>query len=634
MTTITDPTAIAAVRSAYDQHNWQAAYKAVLNAITTITLVPDGSGLLIQGPASGVDPAVWTWIAGAVNVNGNSGAFASYIRDYTAEQYLVRTGIALDTGTTGPIQVASDKICQRFILDLFGQLSDPNQQNLPATIPDGTYDSLMLPDLREIGAIDAGAAASEIFELPTNDYSPWAGTVLFAQIGEDSFFKDWILTTDKVSGFKIEPGTYDLATVAKVTADQSTPGFALRILVNNELSTALQVQALGADAVADARSAADTFFDQTYGLTGNVIDIGYDIFSVGPLFALPRSATYIVGQLGDDRALAAIDGQEFVNAGRGDDTIIGAYNFGVENPGLSVIDGGDGIDTIDYSSISEKIEVNFDSAGTLGRRAIVDKGVGDVLGPHTDFVYEVEKIKLGSGADKVTLSPGVDYGSLKEIDAGANPSGAEDVIDLSQLGSGYSLANGALVGNGANVKLTNFEKVIGLQTADKIILNGSSFTDVHGGAGDDTIIGKTPDWPGASQFLGRIRAVGSDIVAGASFERCVYALERWASSHFDLKGIATADRNGMAVYAVPRDLAGNGEETTFANHRIGITKDGCRVLASTYVRQPQTNEDWHGLAQRTVILRLRVLLNPAVRLHRSPAKSRHSIIIFDRNSLN
>jgi len=116
---------------------------------------------------------------------------------------------------------------------------------------------------------------------------------------------------------------------------------------------------------------------------------------------------------------------------------------------------------------------------------------------------------------------------------------------------------------------------------------------------------KTPDWPGASRFLGRIRAVGSDIVAGASFERCVYAIERWASSHFDLKGIATADLDGTAVYAVPRDLAGNGEETTFANHRIGITKDGCRVLASTYVRQPQANEDWQGLGQRTVILRLR-----------------------------
>ncbi len=90
--------------------------------------------------------------------------------------------------------------------------------------------------------------------------------MLFAQLGDDSFFKERVLTTSVVQDYKTEPGTYDLATVAKVTSDRSTPGFALNLFLSSELGTALQVQSIGADAVADARSAADTFFDQTYAM--------------------------------------------------------------------------------------------------------------------------------------------------------------------------------------------------------------------------------------------------------------------------------------------------------------------------------------------------------------------------------
>src|SRR5882724_3526350 len=238
---ITDQNTINAIQDAYNAQNLPLAYTLVFNAITTATVteVPDGAPIVTQAPADGVDPAVWAWVEGAINVNTNSGAFAQYIRDYTAEQYQLRTGSTLDQTR---LQVASNDIARRFIADMFGELSGPLAD--PGFL-ENTYTQLTLPDLNRIGAIDAGAAAAEVF--PGTNYSPWAGTVLFTQLGDDSFFKNWVLTTD-VNDNKIEPGTYDLATIAKATTDLFTTGFEIRAVLDGELSTALNIQTLGAQA--------------------------------------------------------------------------------------------------------------------------------------------------------------------------------------------------------------------------------------------------------------------------------------------------------------------------------------------------------------------------------------------------
>jgi hypothetical protein len=211
MTTITDQATIGSIQAAYNSGNWQAAYQLVFNALTTETTVQDPSGGTVDqvNPSSGVDAAVWIWIAGAQKVNANSGPFAQYIRDYTEEQYLLRTGTQI--GATD-IQDASNIIAQRFIANMFGQLNDPNDPN--ASPPDqllGTFSSLTEPNLQTIGQIDAGAAAARIFKPTTADdmpnSTPWAGTLLFTQLNDPSFFQDWVLTTQK-NDFKKEAGTY------------------------------------------------------------------------------------------------------------------------------------------------------------------------------------------------------------------------------------------------------------------------------------------------------------------------------------------------------------------------------------------------------------------------------------------
>ena len=166
---------IEAIRLAYNSGDWTAAYDLVIGAIT------DAGG----DPLNGVDDAVALWIQGARNVNADQGAFAGYIRDYTARQVQeLRSGQSLEPSV---LDATSDMIAMRFVATLFGALTEPSQDP-PATLV-GTYSALVLPTLSEIGNIDAASAAAGIFKdisgLP--NYSPWAGTPLFAYFGDGSF---------------------------------------------------------------------------------------------------------------------------------------------------------------------------------------------------------------------------------------------------------------------------------------------------------------------------------------------------------------------------------------------------------------------------------------------------------------
>ncbi len=91
--TITDSSAIQALADAYASQNWQETYRIIFEALsdkTQTTEIDPETGVAITSPSytkkEGVDEAVYVWIAGAKNVNANSGQFASYIRGYTAMQ--------------------------------------------------------------------------------------------------------------------------------------------------------------------------------------------------------------------------------------------------------------------------------------------------------------------------------------------------------------------------------------------------------------------------------------------------------------------------------------------------------------------------------------------------------------------
>jgi len=106
-------------------------------------------------PYSLVDPRTVAWLSGAVKVNNHEGYFADFIFEYTAYQQLLRYGSA--DGVNVLLQDASNDIAFKLAEDII-------------------ENSGRMPDIEGLGAIDAGSVASGLF---SDDYTPWAGTLLF-----------------------------------------------------------------------------------------------------------------------------------------------------------------------------------------------------------------------------------------------------------------------------------------------------------------------------------------------------------------------------------------------------------------------------------------------------------------------
>lgn len=65
-------------------------YQYILECLQTQVFTPDDGWVTVRRPD--VDPAVYAWIAGAVDVNSDVGFYAAYIREYTRVQYQLRGG--------------------------------------------------------------------------------------------------------------------------------------------------------------------------------------------------------------------------------------------------------------------------------------------------------------------------------------------------------------------------------------------------------------------------------------------------------------------------------------------------------------------------------------------------------------
>ncbi|UKO99264.1 calcium-binding protein [Nostoc sp. UHCC 0870] len=199
---------------------------------------------------------------------------------------------------------------------------------------------------------------------------------------------------------------------------------------------------------------------------------------------------YIFGFAGDDILLGE-GGKDFLFGGTGDDILIGGegndvlfgedgddilindvgsdiliggagndYFFVLDPNGSSVLNGGSGFDTADYTFVDQAI--------TLKATGIVTKGVG--FG--TDQLVQVENIIATS--------------SLNDwIDASDATSPTSVTVDLS--------ANSLIVNNvpglgTANFTVNEFENVRGTAQNDKITGNSAN-NIINAGAGDDILVG-------------------------------------------------------------------------------------------------------------------------------------------------
>ena len=156
------------------------------------------------------------------------------------------------------------------------------------------------------------------------------------------------------------------------------------------------------------------------------------------------------------------------------------------------LNGGFGIDTLDYSTQTGNVYVNQKSSGTLTVRGFT-VAAGTAIDGYgsVDTLISIENIRTGSGNDVVS---GGDSGSLIVTNAGADSVSAGLGQDTIYAGSGAD----TVLGNGGNDWIDG-------GTGNDSLVGGDGNDTLRGGAGDDTLDGglntDTLDYSGQTESV-------------------------------------------------------------------------------------------------------------------------------------
>jgi hypothetical protein len=414
---------------------WAPVYDQLYQYISNDTM---------SGPAAGVDNNVWLWVRGARLVNAGQGPFANFIREYTSIQYKLRTSQDL---SAADLNRASNGIAQAFVSDVLAR---------------------GVPDIAGTGFNDAGPTASTLFG---DNFSPWAGTLLFSSLGYDQFFRDWILNPG-TSAQKQQPGTYDLIAAAQSVQDYSALGGLWPFLQYLGESVDMIGQlAQYHGTVNSLITDTNAWFNQVYGFDSSDANVTVGSDTIGLLATatnLFKSAHYAVGSYGNDvigtspapNGSYVTGGNDVVNAGPGDDTIIGST-------GRDLIDGAAGFDTLDFSSFSRNLTVTSDTKGYDGSRLIIDS-----FPFNRTYAYSIESLKLGSGNDTVTIHG---PSSLKELFTGPGNDTVNSTVPNLKIYFGNGNDTLLDAGPGSIVYAGTGQDTFDL--SDKVLIAGATPTD-------------------------------------------------------------------------------------------------------------------------------------------------------------
>jgi len=155
----------------------------------------------------------------------------------------------------------------------------------------------------------------------------------------------------------------------------------------------------------------------------------------------------IKGTSGDD-IITPLAGPDIVNARSGDDIIIATTNDGAD-----FYYGDDGSDTVDYSGLTQRVEISLGALFGVGIGIVTGKQAGvdilgsieNVVGSQADDRIEGNRLSNvfegGAGNDRMTGAGGSDtfvfkpnFGNDRIIDFDANPAGGQDFLDISAFG--------------------------------------------------------------------------------------------------------------------------------------------------------------------------------------------------------
>jgi Ca2+-binding RTX toxin-like protein len=470
---------------------------------TTIVLNSPNYPNISYTPKSFVVHNSWMWVGGARYVNSGEGPFANIIREYTRTEYLIRYGITL---TDAQLDNASNEIARRVAQDFIDK-----------------SDSGVAPTIDQIGLNDAGGIAGTIFNLDGgSNFAPWAGTFLFASLGQGkgvataNFYAQWVLQDKQVPNaitpdggyFKYDTGTYDAVAIAQGIQDMNTsvPGVEWWSYTQNTNSELAQYTAnLNAISIY-----ADTWLRAYYGIgaddynftlghdTFRIISTGTNTFKSAHYAAGSRLADLINLTPAANGSFVTIEA-DIVNAGRGDDTVVGT-------PGTDLLDGGAGSDTLTYANYFNPINATVNAVHTAeGDRSIVRIEKGDINGG--DIVYSFEHFVGTSFADTfklgllnpvglMTTSDEVAWQAVLHMDTYSKSIDGHTALAQARFAAAQAIAANQVtftVDGGAGDDLimgtrTGNDILIGGDGADSIYAGGFA-TTIYGGAGNDFIHG-------------------------------------------------------------------------------------------------------------------------------------------------
>ncbi|HMQ92170.1 MAG TPA: carbohydrate-binding domain-containing protein [Amaricoccus sp.] len=487
---------------------------------------PDGTKI------DSVKQEVWSWLAGASDVNNKNSYFGRFIHAYTEAQYALRGGTG-DAEFLG--QKASNNIGINLARDILASMLPPEEG--------AEFGASTMPGIIGIGSNDAVAAAQDVFSnLPDavtadrGSYAPWAGTLLMPYLqgaGYDDdtkrLFEDWLIPFDgddpdahgqiigSVNGengivFKTIPGSYDLIStiVASRDATELSPTAAV-VALRIAFGVGFPTQFDHEDLILKTTNYSNSYYDISSDFD---LSVG-DALIFNSFTSFLYSVGYQLGTLQNDSALEISHGRGILHAGWGNDNVVlGAEKIGLTNFAKhKILDGGDGSDKLDFSSLvygdrtDTGLFVTFEEVdGAFEWRAAVTFETEPPFepwpfAPNTNLSYGFERYTLSDFDDAVyiaidpdmlTSNTGGGFDNVLDTIDGGGEAENGDLLDFSFLPTSGALdinlggGGGAISGPGWTLNVTDFERLVGSSYGDTIRAGGD-FTEINGGFGNDVI---------------------------------------------------------------------------------------------------------------------------------------------------
>jgi Ca2+-binding RTX toxin-like protein len=284
------------------------------------------------------------------------------------------------------------------------------------------------------------------------------------------------------------------------------------------------------------------------------------------------------------------DGKNTFKSGGGQDIIIGgkADNTYLAQSGPTSINsvtflGGGGTNTADYSGVSGPLNLTL---SVNQNDSHVDQ-LADASSGAMDSFVNVQKFVLSNQADdlKITAGDAAALKTIQEIDGGANTDGTKDILDASGYDGKLSEKNGYLLGDGIDIKLDNFEKVIlpSLGNDDSLTTGsiGSGIKELDTGNGNDTVSdsasGVTIDLGGGKNTL-KSSGPGTIVKAGAGAD----TIEISHNKQLLVEDAGTDDNLTYYGSTLTGGVRWGGSESVYAygihGERYGRNKSGDLVI--------------------------------------------------------